>query len=188
MGNNGAILLVRLLFGLFALLPGCLCLAKSETVPGLQPRKAFTGWANWTAVLFPWSSAPLWRCRDGPEIQPTSEEWQVQGAPRGGQQDARESATLISSEAALFTSSVKGSCVTLKKNRCCSQKYTNSRKLKASETDACSHLKGKYGKPTTNLVNMSEKLSLAQSQAFRSLPLLYFWPFYQVTMVTPFSG
>lgn len=73
-----------------------------------------------------------------------------------------------------------------KKNRCCSQEYTNSRKLKASKTDACSHLKGKYGKPTTNLVNMSEKLSLAQSQAFRSLPRLYFWPFYQVTMVTPF--
>lgn len=74
------------------------------------------------------------------------------------------------------------------KNRRCSQKYTNSRKLKASKTDACSHLKGKYGKPTTNLVNVSEKLSLAQSQAFRSLPRLYFWPYCQVTMVTPFSG
>lgn len=41
MVNNEAILL--LFFFSFALLPGCLCLAKSETIPGLQPHKALTG-------------------------------------------------------------------------------------------------------------------------------------------------
>lgn len=66
MANNEAILLFLFFFP-FALLPGCLCLAKSETIPGLHPHKAFTGWgwAYCSPFLFRWTLLCVWQCHGG---------------------------------------------------------------------------------------------------------------------------